>query len=232
MPFAQVHYPFENRDWFAGGADEEPHFPGDFIIEYIGQTRGWFYVMHVLSGALFDRPAFTGVACHGIVLGSDGLKMSKSLRHYPDVSEVFDRDGSDAMRWFLMASSGLRECNLIVTEEGIRAGVREFLLPLWNAWYFFATYANAAGGEGGAGYEAQWRTDSTDVLDRYILALTGDLLMKPLTLSYERYTLIKHNDVPDVARTVFRASSFTDGACLGAVGLVLRHHGRLVGQAA
>jgi len=170
MPYAQVHYPFENREWF------DEHAPADFIVEYIGQTRGWFYVMHVLSGALFDRPAFTGVACHGIVLGSDGLKMSKSLRNYPDVSEVFDRDGSDAMRWFLMASSVLRGGNLIVTEEGIRAGVREFLLPLWNTWYFFATYANAAGGAGGQGYEATWRTDSTNVLDRYILALTGDLV--------------------------------------------------------
>ncbi|WP_454118989.1 isoleucine--tRNA ligase [Microbacterium lacticum] len=181
MPYAQVHYPFENREWF------DTHAPADFIVEYIGQTRGWFYVMHVLSVALFGRPAFSGVACHGIVLGSDGQKMSKSLRNYPDVSEVFDRDGSDAMRWFLMASSVLRGGNLVVTEEGIRAGVREFLLPLWNAWYFFATYANAAGGPStssgtGAGsgtetgYEARWRTDSTDVLDRYILALTGDLV--------------------------------------------------------
>ncbi len=145
-------------------------------MEYIGQTRGWFYLMHVLSTALFDRPAFTGVACHGIVLGNDGLKMSKSLRNYPDVSEVFERDGSDAMRWFLMSSSVLRGGNLIVTEEGIRSGVREFLLPLWNAWYFFVTYANAARGEGGSGYEARWRTDSSHVLDRYILALTGDLV--------------------------------------------------------
>ncbi|WP_394279044.1 class I tRNA ligase family protein, partial [Microbacterium sp.] len=170
MPYAQVHYPFENRDWF------DEHAPADFIVEYIGQTRGWFYVMHVLSGALFDRPAFLGVACHGIVLGSDGQKMSKSLRNYPDVSEVFDRDGSDAMRWFLMSSSVLRGGNLVVTEEGIRAGVREFLLPLWNTWYFFSTYANAAGGPEGEGYEARWRTDSTNVLDRYILALTGDLV--------------------------------------------------------
>jgi len=165
MPYAQVHYPFENQEWF------DTHAPADFIVEYIGQTRGWFYVMHVLSTALFDRPAFTGVSCHGIVLGSDGYKMSKSLRNYPDVSEVFDRDGSDAMRWFLMSSSVLRGGNLSVTEEGIRAGVREFLLPLWNSWYFFATYANAAGG-----YEASWRTDSTDVLDRYILARLGDLV--------------------------------------------------------
>jgi len=178
MPFAQVHYPFENQEWF------DSHSPADFIVEYIGQTRGWFYLMHVLSTALFDRPAFTGVSCHGIVLGNDGYKMSKSLRNYPDVSEVFDRDGSDAMRWFLMSSSVLRGGNLSVTEEGIRAGVREFILPLWNSWYFFATYANAAGSSTGSGtdgsgtgsYEAQWRTDSTDVLDRYILARTGDLV--------------------------------------------------------
>ncbi|MBU4465938.1 MAG: class I tRNA ligase family protein, partial [Actinobacteria bacterium] len=170
MPYAQVHYPFENHEWF------DEHSPADFIVEYIGQTRGWFYVMHVLSTALFDRPAFTGVSCHGIVLGSDGQKMSKSLRNYPDVSEVFDRDGSDAMRWFLMSSSVLRGGNLVVTEEGIRAGVREFLLPVWSAWYFFATYANAAGGPEGVGYTATWRTDSTDVLDRYILSLTGDLV--------------------------------------------------------
>ena len=167
MPYAQVHYPFENQEWF------DTHAPADFIVEYIGQTRGWFYVMHVLSTALFDRPAFTGVSCHGIVLGNDGYKMSKSLRNYPDVSEVLDRDGSDAMRWFLMSSSVLRGGNLAVTEEGIRSGVREFLLPLWNSWYFFATYANAAKP---GGYQATWRTDSTDVLDRYILARLGDLV--------------------------------------------------------
>src|SRR3954452_4845215 len=106
MPYAQVHYPFENADWF------EHHYPGDFIVEYIGQTRGWFYMMHVLATALFDRPAFKTCVSHGIVLGNDGQKMSKSLRNYPDVTEVFDRDGSDAMRWFLMASPILRGGNL------------------------------------------------------------------------------------------------------------------------
>jgi isoleucyl-tRNA synthetase len=93
--------------------------------------------------------------------------MSKSLRNYPDVSEVFDRDGADAMRWFLMSSSVIRGGNLVVTEEGIREGVRQFILPLWNSWYFFALYANSARPDG---YEATWRTDSSDVLDRYILA--------------------------------------------------------------
>ena len=162
MSFAQVHYPFENADWF------EHHFPGDFIVEYIGQTRGWFYTMHVLATAIFDRPAFSACLTHGIVLGSDGQKMSKSLRNYPDVSEVFDRDGADAMRWFLMASPILRGGNLVVTEQGIRDGVRQVMIPLWNAWYFFALYANAAAA--GEGYAAQASTASTDVLDRYLLA--------------------------------------------------------------
>jgi isoleucyl-tRNA synthetase len=164
MPFAQVHYPFESRDWF------DEHSPADFIVEYIGQTRGWFYTMHVLSTALFDRPAFSNVVSHGIVLGSDGQKMSKSLRNYPDVNEVFDRDGADAMRWFLMSSSVIRGGNLVVTEQAIRESTRQFLLPLWNTWYFFTLYANAAG------YEAQPRTDSTDVLDRYLLAKTAGML--------------------------------------------------------
>ncbi|TCM51891.1 isoleucine--tRNA ligase [Kribbella sp. VKM Ac-2568] len=164
MSFAQVHYPFENTDWF------EHHFPGDFIVEYIGQTRGWFYTMHILATALFDRPAFSSCVSHGIVLGSDGQKMSKSLRNYPDVSAVFERDGADAMRWFLMSSPILRGGNLMVTEQGIREGVRQVMIPLWNAWYFFALYANAA--NGGTGYDATWSTGSEVLLDRYLLAKT------------------------------------------------------------
>jgi isoleucyl-tRNA synthetase len=160
MPFAQVHYPFENREWF------DSHYPGDFIVEYIGQTRGWFYTLHVLATALFDRPAFTSCVSHGIVLGNDGAKMSKSLRNYPDVNEVFDTFGSDAMRWFLMASPVLRGGNLVVTEPGIREGVRQAILPLWNCWYFFALYANAEA------YQATRSVQSEHVLDRYILAKT------------------------------------------------------------
>jgi len=171
MPFAQVHYPFENQGWF------ERHSPADFIVEYIGQTRGWFYLMHVLSTALFDRPAFSNVISHGIVLGSDGQKMSKSLRNYPDVTEVFNRDGADAMRWFLMSSSVIRGGNLVVSEEGIREGVRQFLLPLWSTYYFFTLYANASTDPAtGDSYEARWRTDSRNVLDQYLLAKTGALI--------------------------------------------------------
>ena len=163
MSFAQVHYPFENADWF------EHHFPGDFIVEYIGQTRGWFYTLHVLATALFDRPAFSTCVSHGIVLGTDGQKMSKSLGNYPDVSEVFDRDGADAMRWFLMSSPILRGGNLVVTEQGIRDGVRQVLHPAVERLVLLLVVRQRLL-SGGAGYEAKWSTASTDVLDRYLLA--------------------------------------------------------------
>jgi isoleucyl-tRNA synthetase len=155
-----VHYPFENADWF------DSHYPGDFIVEYTPQTRGWFYTLHVLATALFDRPAFRDCVCHGIVLGSDGQKMSKSLRNYPDVNEVFDKFGSDAMRWLLMASPILRGGDIAVSEQGVRDAVRQAILPLWNSYYFFALYANAES------YQARARTDSHHVLDRYLLAKT------------------------------------------------------------
>ncbi|HEY3574464.1 MAG TPA: isoleucine--tRNA ligase [Arthrobacter sp.] len=181
MPYGQVHYPFENEAWF------DTHNPADFIVEYIGQTRGWFYMLHILSTALFDRPAFRNVISHGIVLGSDGQKMSKSLRNYPDVSEVLDRDGSDAMRWFLMSSPILRGGNLVVTEQGIRDGVRQVILPLWNVYSFFTLYTNAAAG--GAGYDAQLRYDGyTDTLDQYLLANTGDLV-RNMTAQLDTYDI-------------------------------------------
>ena len=180
MPYAQVHYPFENKDWF------ENHYPADFIVEYIGQTRGWFYTLHILATALFDRPAFKNVVSHGIVLGSDGQKMSKSLRNYPDVSEVLDRDGSDAMRWFLMSSPILRGGNLIVTEQGIREGVRQVMLPLWNVYHFFALYANAV--NKGAGYTAQVKYDSQHVMDRFILGKTRELIQQ-VTADMDSYDI-------------------------------------------
>ena len=185
MPYGQVHYPFENAEWF------QTHFPGDFIVEYIGQTRGWFYTLHVLATALFDKPAFTTCVAHGIVLGNDGQKMSKSLRNYPDVTEVFDRDGSDAMRWFLMASPILRGGNLIVTEQGIRDGARQVLLPLWNAYSFLALYAPKVG---------EWRTNSSHVLDRYILAKLARL----------RDVLTNALDVCDISGACEELRQFTE----------------------
>jgi isoleucyl-tRNA synthetase len=192
-----VHYPFENQKWFDGvsgaGATsgEDAHFPGDFIVEYIGQTRGWFYTLHVLATALFDKPAFKTCVAHGIVLGDDGQKMSKSLRNYPDVTDVFDRDGSDAMRWFLMASPILRGGNLIVTEQGIREGVRQVLLPFWNAYTFLTLYAPKKG---------TWRTTSTNVLDRYILA----------KLSVLRDDMTQSLDVCDISGACEQLRQFTE----------------------
>ncbi|HEX6257156.1 MAG TPA: isoleucine--tRNA ligase [Euzebyales bacterium] len=176
MPFAQVHHPFENADWF------EHHYPGDFIVESIGQTRGWFYTLHVLATALFDRPAFRTCVTHGIVLGSDGRKMSKSLGNYPDVYEMFDSYGADAMRWFLMASPILRGGDLIVTEQGIRDSVRQVLNPLWSAYNFFTLYANAED------YTATRRTDSTHVLDRYVLAKLH-ALVTDVTMAMDVYEI-------------------------------------------
>ena len=176
MPFAQVHYPFENREWF------EHHYPGDFIVEYIGQTRGWFYTLHVLATALFDRPAFRNCVAHGILLGEDGRKMSKSLRNYPDVYEMYESYGSDAMRWYLMSAPVIRGGDMSVTESGVRDAVRQVINPLWNVWYFFSLYANAEG------YTATWRTDSSHLLDRYILAKTRELVTS-VTAELDEYDI-------------------------------------------
>ena len=176
MPFAQVHYPFENQEWF------ENHYPGDFIVEYIGQTRGWFYTLHVLATALFDRPAFLNCVSHGIVLGEDGAKMSKSLRNYPDPMKVFDSHGADAMRWYLLSSSILRGSDFAVTEDGMRDTVRQVMLPLWNSWYFLTLYSNAESLTG------KFDTSSENVLDRYIFAKLRDLV-SDTTKSFDSYDL-------------------------------------------
>jgi isoleucyl-tRNA synthetase len=176
MPFAQVHYPFENREWF------ENHYPGDFIVEYIGQTRGWFYTLHVLATALFDRPSFVSCVSHGIVLGDDGAKMSKSLRNYPDPMAVFDSHGADAMRWYLLSSPILRGGDFSVTDVGMRDTVRQVLLPLWNSYYFLSLYANAEGKSGSV------RTNSTNVLDQYVLSKLADTI-DSVTASMDSYDL-------------------------------------------
>jgi isoleucyl-tRNA synthetase len=181
MPFAQVHYPFENTEWF------EHHYPGDFIVEYLAQTRGWFYTLHVLATALFDRPSFSNCMAHGIVLGNDGQKMSKSLRNYPDPYEMFDTYGSDAMRWMLLSSAVLRGNDVIVTEQAIRDAVRQVVLPLWNAWYFLSLYANAAG-PGQEATRGRFRVDQTVTLDRYLLAKLHDLVAT-VTAQMDAYDL-------------------------------------------
>ncbi|MFO1029485.1 MAG: isoleucine--tRNA ligase [Planctomycetota bacterium] len=166
MPFAQVHYPFENKAWF------ESHFPADFIVEYVAQTRGWFYTLVVLATALFDKPPFQNVICHGVVLDEHGQKLSKSLRNYPDPLELFQKTGADALRWFLMSSPILRGGDLQIQKDGkqIHEVVRLVLNPIWNAYYFFSLYANTDG------VKATLRSDQTAVLDRYALAKTRQMV--------------------------------------------------------
>jgi isoleucyl-tRNA synthetase len=169
MSFAQVHYPFDNHDWF------EHHYPGDFIVEYIGQTRGWFYTLHVLATALFDCAAFENCLVHGVLLGDDGQKLSKRLGNYPDPVEVFDTIGSDAMRWALLSSSAVRGGDMVAAAEPMQEAVRQVLLPIWNAWYFLALYTNAGDGlRRGQVVGADGAGDN--VLDRYVLAKTHDLV--------------------------------------------------------
>ncbi len=166
MPFAQVHYPFENREWF------ESHFPADFIVEYVAQTRGWFYTLMVLGTALFDRPPFRNVICHGVVVAEDGQKLSKRLRNYADPDEVFSKHGADAMRWYLMASPVLRGGDLAISRDGAEFAevARQVLLPIWNAYYFFTLYANADG------VKAKHVQRAEGALDRYALARTRRLV--------------------------------------------------------
>ena len=178
MPFAQVHYPFENREWF------EKHFPADFITEYLAQTRGWFYTLMVLSTAIFDRPPFRNCICHGIVLDEEGKKLSKRLRNYPSSDEIFATYGADALRWFLMASPILRGNDLQIDREGhaIRDVVRLVINPIWNAYYFFCLYANSEA------IKATFRHDASAVLDRYILAKTRELVIE-VADQLDRYEL-------------------------------------------
>jgi isoleucyl-tRNA synthetase len=136
MPYAQVHYPFENKEWF------ERNFPADFIAEGQDQTRGWFYTLIVLSSALFDKPAFKNVIVNGIVLAEDGKKMSKRLKNYPDPVYMLETYGADAMRFYLMSSPAVQAQDLRFSEKGVDEVVKSVLLPFWNAYTFFVTYAN------------------------------------------------------------------------------------------
>ncbi|HDH02923.1 MAG TPA: isoleucine--tRNA ligase, partial [Actinobacteria bacterium] len=139
MPYAQLHYPFENQARF------DATFPAEFIAEGLDQTRGWFYTLHVLATAIFDAPAFKNCVVNGMILADDGRKMSKSLHNYPDPNQIFDEFGADALRAFLINSPVLRAEPLRFSEDGVREVVRTVMLPLWNTYSFFTTYAEADG---------------------------------------------------------------------------------------
>ncbi len=159
MPYAQIHYPFENEEWF------HAHFPADFIAEGLDQTRGWFYTLMILSTALRGCPAFKNVVVNGMILAGDGRKMSKRLKNYPDPVDVVNTYGADALRLFMISSPVVRAEDLCFTEEGVKHSLRHLLIPWWNAYSFFVTYANID----------DWRPErSTDaprnLLDRWILS--------------------------------------------------------------
>lgn len=160
MPYSQVHYPFENKDWF------ENHFPADFIVEYSAQTRGWFYTLMVLSTALFDQPPFLNCICHGVILDSTGQKLSKRLNNYADPLELFGKYGADALRATMLSSSVVKGQELLIDKDGqmVYDTLRLFIKPIWNAYHFFTMYANADGIKG------ELNLASANILDRYILS--------------------------------------------------------------
>lgn len=168
MPYAQVHYPFENKEWF------EKHFPADFIVEAIDQTRGWFYTLTVLSTALHNKPAFKNCICTGLLMAEGGQKLSKRLKNYPDPNLILDTVGSEALRWFLVSSPVLKGGNVAVDKEGkeIAKAARVAMIPLWNAFYFFTLYANAED------YKAKEINSSSEAMDNYILSKLKDLAQK------------------------------------------------------
>lgn len=170
MPYGQVHYPFENEDWF------KKHMPADFIVEYQAQTRGWFYTLMVLSTALFDKPPFKNCICHGVVLDDKGQKLSKRLNNYADPMDIYKQFGADALRWFMMSSPVMRGAEMYIDKEGkfIRDSVRLYIKPVWNAYNFFTLYANADGVKAkplftkGDGFKT-WHPPEHP-MDRYILS--------------------------------------------------------------
>ena len=137
MPYGQQHYPFENEELFMQG------FPADFVAEGLDQTRGWFYTLTVLAVALFDSVAFKNCITTGMILAEDGRKMSKSLKNYPDPEDLLNEFGGDSLRAYLINSPVVRGEPLKFSEEGVKLVTRNIILPLWNSFSFFSTYANA-----------------------------------------------------------------------------------------
>jgi isoleucyl-tRNA synthetase len=177
MPYASVHYPFENKKWF------DANFPAEFIGEGQDQTRGWFYNLHVLSTALFNKPAFTHVTCTGLVLAEDGRKMSKSLKNYPDPWDVLTTHGADALRYYLLSSPVVEADSVNFSERDLQNVVRGFLNLFWNVKTFYATYADGKKISLG-------KPRSAHVLDRWMFARLHETL-KEVTDNLDHYELAK-----------------------------------------
>lgn len=160
VPFARLHYPFENKEWF------DSHSPSDFVVEYTGQIRCWFYYLHVLSIALFDKPAYKNCVVHGTVLAKDGKKLSKSSKNYTDPMELMKQFGTDAFRLYMYQTKAMLIGDLQFDEAGIQDAYQQLILPYWNACNFFISYANIDGYEPKDNYLPK----SNNQLDRWILA--------------------------------------------------------------
>lgn len=177
MPYAQNHYPFENKEAF-----DKAH-PADFIAEGLDQTRGWFYTLTILSTVLFDSTAFKNVIVNGLILAESGVKMSKRLRNYPDPMEVVSKHGADAIRLYMLHSPAVRADDLCFSERGVELVLRQILIPLWNAYAFFVTYARI--------YD--WKPTALDQrpveeIDRWIISVLNQLIHE-VELGMDNYDL-------------------------------------------
>ena len=181
MPYAQLHYPFENKQEF------EDNFPANFIAEGLDQTRGWFYTLHVLASILFDKPAFKNVIVNGILLAADGEKLSKRKKNFPDPNLLFDTKGVDSVRMFLYSSTAALAEDVRFSEKHVEEMVKKFSLTIWNAYSFFVTYANID----------KWTPDKavkffepSNKLDQWILSELHQLI-KTVTEEMEAYNLTR-----------------------------------------
>ncbi len=178
MPYAQMHYPFENKERF------EANFPADFINEGLDQTRGWFYSLAVIAAGLFERPAFYNCVVSGIVLAADGRKMSKSEHNYTDPMELVATYGADALRFALVNSCLVKAEDLKFSDEMVKDVLKNLLIPLWNAYSFFVTYANIDGYEPA---KSEYK-DLKNPLDRWIISATNRLI-KDVTHAMDSYDI-------------------------------------------
>lgn len=186
MPYAQNHYPFENQELF------KEIFPADFIAEGLDQTRGWFYTLTILAAALFDKPAFKNVIVNGIVLAEDGAKMSKRLRNYPDPSLVIHRFGADAIRLYMMHSPAVRAEDLRFSEAGVELVLRQVMLPFWNAYSFFITYARIYNWS-----PSKSLTKPEAIIDQWVLSILNKLV-KEVETGMDDYVL-SHGIEPTIS---------------------------------
>jgi len=180
MPYGQQHYPFENKEYF------DAHFPANFISEGLDQTRGWFYTLTILASHLFDKPAFQNCVVNGLVLASDGRKMSKSLRNYTDPVEAINKFGADALRLFLIHSSVVKADDLRYSDDGVRDVLKSIIIPLWNSYSFFVTYANIDKAQP-AGHAFDNKLPSNP-LDAWLLSITQKMV-KDVTEALDDYDL-------------------------------------------